>query len=145
MGYPQPQGMGYPGAGYGQYEFNDYENSIVAKTAGRARLWGIISIVIGALYTLSGFLFFLSPGLITNFVTGIIGIVIGVVFLGVGSSLNSVVSSQGNDVEHMMNALNKMSTAFMIQIITTIVGVILGGIFMVLGILLVAAAAASGP
>ena len=62
QGYPQPQAMGYPGAqGYGQYEFNDFENSIVAKTAGRARLWGIISIVIGSLYTLSGFFFFLSP------------------------------------------------------------------------------------
>ena len=66
-------------------------------------------------------------------------------FLGVGSSLNSVVNSQGNDVEHMMGALNKMSTAFMIQIITTIIGVILGAIFMVLGIVLVGILAASAP
>ncbi len=152
-GYGQPQPPGYPqgmppqgpmmGYGFGNYEFNDYENQIIGTTAGRARTWGIISIVVGALNTLIGFLFFLSPSLLVNLVSGIISIIIGVVFLGVGGSLASVVSTQGNDIEHMMRAMQKLSSAFMIQIVTTIVGAILGAIAIVLVIFVFAAMATS--
>lgn len=132
--------------GYGNYEFNDRENAVIAKAAGRAKLWGIISIVVGVLYTLSGFFFFLSPGLLTNFASGIKDIIVGIVFIGVAGSLTSVVQTQGNDVQHMMQALDKLATSLMVQIIVTIVGVILGGILMVVGMLvLVAAAASSAP
>lgn len=131
--------------GFGNYEFNDQENAIIAKAAGRARLWGIISIVIGALYTISGFFFFLSPGLLTNFASGIKDIIVGVVFLGVAGSLTSVVQTQGNDVQHMMQALDKLSTSLMVQIIVTIVGVILGALLMMVAALVFVAAAAAGP
>ena len=40
--------------------------------------------------------------------SGIIAIVIGVTFMGVGSSLKMVVQTQGNDLMHMMQALQKM-------------------------------------
>ncbi|CAN5592750.1 hypothetical protein BH09MYX1_BH09MYX1_29140 [soil metagenome] len=142
-GGPMPQ-VSY--GGYGNYEFNDRENAVIAKAAGRAKLWGIISIVVGVLYTLSGFFFFLSPGLLTNFASGIKDIIVGIVFIGVAGSLTSVVQTQGNDVQHMMQALDKLATSLMVQIIVTIVGVILGGILMVVGMLvLVAAAASSAP
>lgn len=145
---PQPYGGPMPQVsygGYGNYEFNDMENAVIAKAAGRARMWGIISIVIGALYTLSGFFFFLSPTLLTNFASGIKDIIVGIVFLGVAGSLTSVVQTQGNDVQHMMQALDKLSTSLMVQIIVTIVGVILGALLMVLGMLFFVAAAAAGP
>ncbi len=146
-GYPQqamaPQPGPMPGYGFGTYEFNDYENQIIGRTAGRARTWGIISIVIGALNTLIGFLFFLSPGLLVNLVSGIISIIIGAVFLGVGGSLSNVVNTQGNDIEHMMQAMQKLSSAFMIQIVTTIIGAVLGLIAIVLVIFVFAAMAVS--
>ncbi len=141
-GGPMPQ-VSY--GGFGNYEFNDQENAIIAKAAGRARLWGIISIIIGALYTISGFFFFLSPGLLTNFASGIKDIIVGIVFLGVAGSLTSVVQTQGNDVQHMMQALDKLSTSLMVQIIVTIVGVILGALLMGIVALVFVAAAASGP
>jgi hypothetical protein len=156
-GFGQPQPGAAPPAGYGgpmpqvsyggfgNYEFNDQENAVIAKAAGRARLWGIISIVVGALYTLSGFFFFLSPGLLGNFASGIKDIIVGVVFLGVAGSLTSVVQTQGNDIQHMMQALDKLSTSLMVQIIGTIVGVILGAILMMIVALVFVAAAASGP
>lgn len=136
-------GMGF--GGYGQYEFNETENATIGKTAGRARTWGIIAIIIGAIEVLSGFAFFVSPGLLLNFFTGIVQIVIGVTFLGVGGSLKSVVTTQGNDLEHMMQALNKISTAFMIQIIMAIVQAVLIAIGIVLVIFVFAAMAISGP
>ena len=156
---PAPQGFGPPPnpyapagapgmggfAGYGQYEFNEMENGVIAKTAGRAKTWGIIAIVIGSIEVLSGFAFFVSPGLLLNFITGIAQIVIGVTFLGVGGSLTSVVNTQGNDIEHMMGALNKLSTAFMIQIIMAIIQAVLIALAILLVIFVFAAMAVSGP
>ena len=142
-GFGAPAPMGYPGGGFGTYEFNELENGIIGKTAGRAHTWGIISIVVDALNTLVGFLFIVSPSLLVNLVTGIVSIVVGVTFLGAGNSLQNVVQTQGNDMEHMMQAMQKMSSAFMVQIITTIVGFILGAIVMVIAIFVLAAVAAT--
>lgn len=145
--YGAPQGapgmMGGAGA-YGSYEFNDNENSIIDKTAGRAKLWGIISITIGALECMASCGAVASPGLATNLPTGIVAIVVGVSFLGVGNSLKQVVQTQGNDLMHMMQALQKMGGAFMVQIICAIVGFVLMMLaFMLVAFVLVAAAASS--
>jgi hypothetical protein len=51
--YPQPPGAvqgPMPSYGFGQYEFNDMENGIIAKTASRARIWGVAAIVTGSLW-----------------------------------------------------------------------------------------------
>jgi hypothetical protein len=148
-GYGQPQpgfgapGMGGYGGGYGNYEFNDLENGIIGKAAGRARTWGIISIVIGALYTLSGIFFFLAPTLLINLATGIVGIIVGVTFLGAGNSLRTVVDTQGNDMQHMMQAMEKLASAFMVQIVMAIVGFVLAAIAVLIGMLALAAVAVS--
>lgn len=129
---------------YGGYEFNDAENAIIGKTASRAKLWGIISIVIGALYAMSSCFAFASPSVLTNLPSGVIGIVVGIFFLGVGNALQNVVATQGNDIQHIMEALQKMGTAFMVQIITTLIGVGLMIVVFLLIFLVFAAAVASG-
>lgn len=128
---------------YGNYEFNDYENSVIDKTADRAKLWGIISIVIGGLQCVSSCGMFVSPTMGMNLPTGIVAIVVGVTFLGVGNSLKAVVTTQGNDLMHMMQAMQKMSTAFLIEIICAIVGFVLAAIAMVLIMFVFVAVAAS--
>jgi hypothetical protein len=137
-------GMGgmNPGA-YGNYEFNDMENAVIDKTASRAKLWGIISITIGALECMASCGAVASPGLATNLPTGIVAIVVGISFLGVGNSLKSVVQTQGNDMMHMMQAMQKLGSAFMIQIIATIIGIVLVALIMVLAMFVLVAAAAS--
>jgi hypothetical protein len=144
--YGAPQGMsGAPGmmsGSYGSYEFNEMENSIIDKTAGRAKLWGVISTTIGALQCLASCGAVANPTMATNLPSGIIAVVVGITFMGVGSSLKMVVQTQGNDLMHMMQALQKMGSAFMVQIICTIVGFVLAVlIFMLLAFVLVAAAA----
>jgi hypothetical protein len=153
MGYGQnpygaPQGQpgmpGMMGGSYGSYEFNELENSTIDKTAGRAKLWGIISTTIGALQCLASCGAVASPGMATYLPTGIVAIVVGISFLGVGNSLKQVVSTQGNDLMHMMQALEKMGGAFMVQIICAIIGFVLAVlVFMIAAFVLVAAAAAS--
>lgn len=143
QGYPPPNPYGAPQGAppammgmtpqYGNYEFNDYENSIIEKTADRAKLWGIISTTIGALQVVGSCGMFASPGLATYLPAGIVAIVVGVTFMGAGNSLKAVVTTQGNDLMHLMQAMQKMSSAFIIEIICAIVGFVLA----VIGILLV--------
>ncbi len=147
-GAPQMGGMGgAPGmmsGSYGNYEFNDMENAIIDKTAGRAKLWGIISTVVGVCQVLLSCGSFANPTFASNLPAGIIAIVVGVTFLGVGSSLKMVVQTQGNDLMHMMQALQKMGSAFMVQIVCAIIGFVLAVlIFMLAAFVLVAAAASS--
>jgi hypothetical protein len=146
--YGAPQGMpGAPGmmsGQYGTYEFNELENSIIDKTAARAKLWGIISTTIGALQCLASCGAVANAGMASYLPTGIIAIVVGVTFLGVGNSLKMVVQTQGNDLMHMMQALQKMGSAFMIQIVCAVIGFVLAVlIFMLAAFVLVAAAASS--
>ncbi len=147
MGFaPNPYGGGAPGAmgGYGNYEFNETENQVIDKAAGRAKLWGIISTTIGALEVLGSCGSLAQPSLATWLPQGIVAIVVGVTFIGVGNSLKAVVQTQGNDLMHMMQALQKMSTAFTIEIVCAIVGFVLAILgFILFAFILVAAVAAS--
>ena len=137
-------GMGMPmGAQFGNYEFNDFENQIIDKTAGRAKLWGIISTVIGALQLVGSCGMVANASYATYLPSGIIALVVGITFIGVGNSLKSVVQTQGNDMMHMMQAMQKLGSAFMIQIIATIIGIVLVALIMVLAMFVLVAAAAS--
>ena len=141
---------GMPGMGgmpmsaqFGNYEFNDFENSIIDKTASRAKLWGIISTVIGGLQLIGSCGMVANASYATYLPSGIIALVVGITFIGVGNSLKSVVQTQGNDMMHMMQAMQKLGSAFMIQIIATIIGIVLIALIMVLAMFVLVAAAAS--
>ena len=143
MGGMPGMGMGMNPAQFGNYEFNDFENSVIDKTAGRAKLWGIISTVIGALQLLGSCGMVANASYATYLPSGIIALVVGITFIGVGNSLKSVVQTQGNDMMHMMQAMQKLGSAFMIQIIATIIGIVLVALIMVLAMFVLVAAAAS--
>lgn len=118
--YPQAQAVAPPA----QYEFTAEENATIGVTAVRARGWGLISLFLGvgqlALSQLdSARVSTLTTA--THVVGGSVSIVVGAVFIGVATSLRSVVSSRGNDVALMMQALRKLSTAFTIQIVVACV------------------------
>ena len=148
-GPPPPAGFGAPpgmlgGGAYGSYEFNDTENSVIDRAASRVKLWGIISTTICALQCFSSCGAVANPTFAANLPTGIVAIVVGISFMGVGNSLKSVVQTKGNDLMHMMQALDKMSGAFMVQIMCAIVGFVLTLAFiMIVAFVLVAVAATS--
>jgi hypothetical protein len=147
LGYGAPYaGGGGPagGGGYGSYEFNDLENQIIDKTAARAKLWGIFSTTLGVLQLFGSCGAIASPMMAGYFPAGVIAIIIGVTFIGVSNSLKMVVQTQGNDVGHMMQALQKMGSAFLVQIVCTVIGFVLAvTIFFIVAFVLVAAVAAS--
>ena len=142
--YGMPAGMGPMPVQYGSYEFNDYENAVIDKAASRARTWGIISIVIGALQLMGALGAILSPGLVVYVPMGIVQIVVGTSFLGAGNALKAVVNTQGNDIPYVMQALEKLGSAFFVQIIVTVIGFVAVALIMVLAVFLIAGAAAAG-
>lgn len=132
-GYGPP---GLPGPGfaptrygqgaYGSYEFNETENAVIDKTASRTKLWGWISTVLGALQMLGGTCGALaSPTTLAYLPSGVVMLIVGITFIGVGNSLSNVTRTQGNDLMHMMTALQKLGNAFLIQTITFIIMVVL--------------------
>ena len=114
----------------GHYEFTDEENEKIALVGARATLWGYISIVTGAL-ALIGLVVSLvfkdeliSHGLESNYVTVFVvalvpivltHLVISMLYMGAGKSLQAVVHTQGNDIEHLMQSLDKLGTAFLVE------------------------------
>jgi hypothetical protein len=117
------------------YEFTDNENATIDTTGSRARTWGIISIVVGGIYTLAGLFFLMKPALIVYLGIGLAQIFVGKSFLGAGKSMRDVVTTKGNDVPLMLQALQKFGKAFQVQIVMALLAVGLGALSVVLGAL----------
>jgi hypothetical protein len=117
-GWGQPGGGGGFGGGFGaggSYEFSPHENQTVDKLALWSKALGIV------LFVQAAFALFQ-----VNILNVLINLVMGLMFFQGGLALSKVVSSQGNDLMHMMDALNKLGIAFLIRIILmALVGVIL--------------------
>ena len=113
-----------PGAqgGYGRYEFNDKENDVIARAANRTRAWGVLSMLLGGMNVIAGGIAFLYPILLANLVSGVVSMVVGASFVRAARSLSSVVTTQGDDVRHMMEALDRVSTALVVQMVSTLIG-----------------------
>ncbi|MBL8955695.1 MAG: hypothetical protein JNK82_33280 [Myxococcaceae bacterium] len=109
------------------YEFNSTEDATLQVAGSRAGAWGGISVGLGIIQLLLGGWMFSSgkPGL-PSLVSGIVSIVIGAMFLGVGGSLKNIVATKGNDVGHLMEAMKKLTTALTVQIVVTTVGFAIG-------------------
>lgn len=122
---------GVPGSGAGFYEFNDTENQKVNKLAGRLMTAGIMQIIFGAVSLIGNW--FLG---VTNGVLGIPGaiamIIIGALFASAASSFKNISNTQGNDMGHLMAAMDKLAMASLVQI----VGYILAAALFVIGIIL---------
>lgn len=131
-GYPPPGGMPYGGGG--GYEFGQAENATIGAAALWARILGIVLIVIGTIGLLN-----------CSLIDFALKLAVGIFFILGGNALATVVNTQGNDVAHMMTAMQKLGTAFKIRVIATIVGVVLIlGLFILAMLIFVVAAAGSG-
>jgi hypothetical protein len=71
-----------------------------------------------------------NPGWAMYLPWGVVMLVVGLTFVGVGNSLRDVVRTQGNDIAHLMHAMQKLGTAFTIQsiayLITFVFAIVVG-------------------
>jgi hypothetical protein len=112
-----------------QYEFREAENVVISDCGGRARIWGILCILAGAVQLVASLLNIVrlipGNGAIFSLPAGAFNILLGVYFMRAGGALQSVVDTRGNDITLMMDALRSFSRAFLVQIIATAVFILL--------------------
>ena len=100
-----------PGAGY---EFSATEN----ETIGKVALW--TKVLAGALAVQA--LFSLYNG---NYLGVVIEAIVIVSLFQGAQAFDAVVNSQGNDVMHLMEALDKVATVFAIRIALFLLGMVI--------------------
>ena len=106
------------GAGY---EFSPLENETIAKAAKWIGFWSWVAIVGGALIGVASAVSFDLAGLIM----AVVYVIIGLYYRGAATSMKSVVETAGNDIAHLMTALDKLASAFKIMGILFIIGIVL--------------------
>jgi hypothetical protein len=106
-----------------RYEFSASENATISGTARWIRIFSWFSIVAGVLMAISGI--FTMPVGIVNLVVGALYLVIGMWFRGAAESLSSVVHTAGNDITHLMTAMDKLGSAFRAIVMITAVALTL--------------------
>ena len=133
----------------GQYEFTDDQNQVIGRLASRMKLAGIVQIVFGALQLVGncsmsaggGSLKFSSMGSPIYLAL----IVTGALLVAASVSFKRIVTTQGRDISHLMEALSRFSTSILVQLITyLILGLLLVLAIVVVVLLLVFMAAALG-
>jgi hypothetical protein len=146
QGYaPAHHSMGGAGfAGGGPVELGPAENAIVSKTASRARTWGIVAMVVGVLSVLGLVGAIVALSLVAARIpddapldpvrlvfvallpAALVHLGVGVVYIRAGSSLRAVVDTQGDDLRHLMTALQRLRLAFQVEVGVTLVSFVVG-------------------
>ncbi len=103
------------------YEFNDQENAVIASAATWAKVIAAITFL-SAMGNLCG----------GKWVNGGVGIMVGALFMAVAQAFQQIVATQGDDIGHLMLALDKLGTILIIRIIGTVLAVGVGIVMMVL-------------
>jgi hypothetical protein len=143
---PTPSGYGTPVPIVQQrsYEFNPQENAILARAAGRIKMWGVVSIVLGSLALLCGLPLLINPivglGLL---VMGGVGLAVGIVFVKAAASIQTAVQTHGYDIPHLLSAIDRLGGAFLTQTIAVLIWVLINIVLGVLFFLFFAAVALS--
>lgn len=105
------------------HEFGPHENQIIGKAGKWIGYWSWIAIVSGALMIIGGILD--SEDLIAGLIMGGVYIGVGAYFRGAASAMSDVVSTAGNDVQHLMTALDRLSSAFKVMVLLVLIGAVL--------------------
>lgn len=144
-----PAGVGMPGAtpgggGGGSYEFNHVENQTIEKTAKICRIYGILAMVMGVVAVIGiivlvvvmfGLAAAASGGTIAAVQGALLATLIpiamadfavGFFYLNAAKAFKEVVDTAGNDVQHLMSAVGRLSKAFMIEAIATGIAMVIG-------------------
>lgn len=126
-----PQTPGYGGAprlSEGSYEFNGEENMRIERAGSSSSVWAMCA-MIGALLLgiLAGLQIYLKNvrGALLVAPLFLMCAVAGWLYFGTGKALKEVVTTQGNDVELLMRALQRLTRAFRYEVITTIFALVL--------------------
>ena len=112
----------------GQYEFGADENVSIERAGTSATIWAVCAMVGAALLGTLAFVQFTLDnlrGAILVLPLFLICAVAGWLYLDVGRALKEVATTEGNDVELLMGALERLARAFRNEVIVTAIAVVL--------------------
>ena len=122
------RGADDPPLSVGQYEFDGDENVSIERAGASAAIWAVCAVVGATLLgTLALVQFYLDNlrGAILVLPLFLVCAVAGWLYLGAGRALKEVATTEGNDVELLMRALQRLATAFRNEVIVTAIAVVL--------------------
>ncbi len=138
----QPGGQPYPGGppggaplSQGVHEFSGEDNTTIERTATSASIWAVCAMIGAALILTLAIVQFWRDnlrGAILVVPLLLVCAVAGWIYLDAGRSMKQVVETEGNDVELLMRALDRMARAFRIEVIVIGVSVLVFAILVVL-------------
>ena len=120
-----------PGAS--AHEFGPHENEVIGKAGTWIGYWSWIAIFSGIAMMLGGF--FTDGDLLGSLIMGAVYLFVGIYFRGSANAMKEVVETTGNDVQHLMTALDKLGSAFKVMVLLVFIGVVLGLVAGVIGAL----------
>jgi len=132
-GYPpQQQAPGYPQRALmgGGYEFDENANSIIGSAGTWTNVLGVVCILQAANS---------AAGSQHSYLGAAVNVAVGVLLVLAGVAFRNVVTTQGNDIAHLMTALSKLGTVLLIRIIC----LCLAAVFIVIAVLGVMAVGAA--
>lgn len=118
------------------YEFTPAENETIQVLARRMKFVGIFNIIIGILYGLSGLVFLLVQPLMLLVYLPVVGmlILIGVWTNSASSAFKMIVQTAGQDIMHLMSALENLRKLYNLQFWLLVIGLALVVIFIIIGL-----------
>ena len=105
------------------YEFGARENAIISGAARWILIFAWFEILAGLMAVAAGIL--TMPAGVVNLAVGALFIVLGFWFRGTAHSFSTVVGTEGNDIAHLMDAIENLGSAFMAMVVFTAVALIL--------------------
>ena len=107
----------------GSYEFDSEQNVVLSKTATWVSLFAWILIASSVLSAIGGVVSADEASIGMLIASGIYFIA-GLRLRGSASSMKQVVETEGNDIEHLIDALDKLGSAFKTMGIVFLVGIV---------------------
>ncbi len=119
-----------------QYEFSSSQNELITQLAEKMRFVAYFTIGLGVLIAIGG-LFTVLRGGISNIITGVVQIIIGVWTNKAASSFKLIANTQGNDIENLMGALGELRKLYTLQywlLIITLIFAAIGLVLLIIGV-----------
>ena len=112
-----------PPPGSTSHEFGPYENEIIGKAGKWIGYWSWIAIFSGIAMGVGALIS--GEDVAGGLIMGAVYVFVGIYFRGGAAAMKEVVSTQGNDVQHLMTALDRLASAFKVMVLLVFIGVVL--------------------
>jgi len=93
-----------------QYEFSSTQNAAFSSLAGAMKFVGIVMMVLGGLMVAS-----VLVGNIAGAIQGVIQILVGLWTKSAANSIEGIVNTEGNDIDHLMSAVGDLDRLYTLQ------------------------------